>query len=216
VEINDYCQRIIQQRIKDGYLPEAPIFGDINLFISEGYAEAYKGLVDVIAAGFPCQPFSVAGKRKGKDDSRNMWLATIRTIRIIQPKFCLLENVSGLLNHEYIRTIFRDLAESGYQCRWRILSAAEVGAPHKRDRSWVVAYSTSQRQYKAEINKERQITRQGWWNTEPALDRVAHGVAHRVDRLKALGNGQVPAVVKAVWELLNGTEANAKAEENNS
>ena len=139
VEIDDYCQRLIAQRIKDGVFDEAPIFTDIRAFIDQGYAEAYQGMVDVVSAGFPCQPFSCAGQRKGAADERNMWPETIECIRIIRPRFAFLENVPGLLAHGYIYTIFRDLAEGGYDARWRVLSAAEVGAPHKRDRLWIVA-----------------------------------------------------------------------------
>lgn len=141
VEYDDYCQRVIAQRIKDGILPNAPIFGDIRTFISEGYAASYQGMVDVISGGFPCQPFSVAGKQLGADDPRNMWPATVECIRIIRPRYALLENVPGLLSSGYFGTILGDLAESGYDARWRILSAAEMGAPHRRDRLWIVAYS---------------------------------------------------------------------------
>lgn len=143
VEWDDYCQRVIAARIRDGHLPDAPIFGDIRAFISDGYAASYTGLVDVITAGFPCQPFSVAGKRAGIDDPRNMWPATIECIRVVRPRFCLLENVPGLLIGGYFGTILADLAESGYDVRWRILSAAELGAPHKRDRLWMLATHTS-------------------------------------------------------------------------
>lgn len=142
VEYNDYCQRVIRARIEDGLIPNAPIFGDIDTFIGEGYAEAYQGMVDVVTGGFPCQPFSVAGKGEGENDPRNKWPATIEVIRLVRPRFCLLENVPGLFAHEYIRTIFRELAEIGYILRWRILSAAEVGAPHKRDRVWILATNT--------------------------------------------------------------------------
>ena len=83
VEIDDYCQRIIKQRIKDGILDDAPIFGDIKAFISEGYAEEYKGVVDFISGGFPCQPFSVAGRQLGEADERNLWPETRDTISII-------------------------------------------------------------------------------------------------------------------------------------
>jgi DNA (cytosine-5)-methyltransferase 1 len=138
VEWNDYCQRVLRQRIIDGHLPEAPIYGDIRTFISEGYAGAYQGLVDVITAGFPCQPFSVAGKQLGVEDPRNMWPQTIECIRLVRPKYCLLENVSGLLAGGYLGTILGELAESGFDAGWRVLSAAEVGAPHKRDRLWIV------------------------------------------------------------------------------
>ena len=146
VEFNDYCQQVIAQRIKDGYLDEAPIFSDIRAFISEGYAQSYKGMVDIITAGFPCQPFSQAGKQLGADDPRNMWPATISCIRTIRPKFAFLENVPGLLTNGYFGTVLGDLAESGYDCRWKVLSAAELGAPHKRNRLWIMAYSNNSRQ----------------------------------------------------------------------
>ena len=240
VEYDDFCQRIIKQRIADGILKEAPIFGDIRAFISEGYADAYQGLVDVVTAGFPCQPFSLAGKRSGGDDSRNMWPQTIDVICRVRPRFALLENVPGLLAHEYSSEIFRDLAESGYSARWRILSAAECGAPHRRDRLWIFAYfyrnpvwteqksdrrgsDTAKLEYNGEnghvantkntgLERQRMSKRvqqkrtstscTSWWQTEPDVGRVADGISSRVDRIKAIGNGQVPAVVRAAWELL--------------
>jgi len=141
VEIDEYCQAVLAQRIEDGYLDPAPIFGDIKKFISEGYAEAYQGMVDVITAGFPCQPFSVAGKGKGETDERNMWPSTWDAIRIIRPRYIMLENVPGLLSHEYIWTIYDDLASAGYDMQWAIISAKDVGAPHLRKRWWCVAHA---------------------------------------------------------------------------
>ena len=207
VEFNDYCQRVIRQRIIDGILPNAPIFGDIRTFISEGYAASYQGMVDVITGGFPCQPFSNAGKQLGADDPRNMWPSTIDAIRIIRPRYCLLENVAALVTNPYFGTIQGDLAESGYCVRWRRLSAAEVGAPHQRDRLWIMAHTDHARLEERERCTEARWARttidgRDWWAVEPDLGRVATGVAHRVDRLKAIGNGQVPAVVAAAWHLL--------------
>ncbi|KKK63530.1 hypothetical protein LCGC14_2993360, partial [marine sediment metagenome] len=91
VEIDEYCQAVLAQRIDDGLLNPAPVFGDIKRFIAEGYAEAYQGMVDVITGGFPCQPFSIAGKQRGEADERNMWGATIETIRIVRPRYVFLE-----------------------------------------------------------------------------------------------------------------------------
>ena len=270
VEYNEYCQQVIAQRIEDGCLDNAPIFSDVNAFISEGYADAYKGMVGVISAGFPCQPFSVAGKKAAKDDPRNCWPQTLDIIRRVRPRYCLLENVGGLLSrkHRYFETILKDLAESGYDAWWKIISAAEVGGPHKRDRLWIVAhsnreyertgekskqsqgdssrqrigdssedvgYSNSSRKLQSEgskqdewrwasdtgedvsdtcserlegrelpIGEEEAYTTTGstcWWDTEPRVGRVADGVAHRVDRLKALGNGQVPAVAATAFKI---------------
>ena len=237
VEYNKYCQQVIAQRIEDGCLDNAPIFSDVNAFISEGYADAYKGMVGVISAGFPCQPFSVAGKKAAKDDPRNCWPQTLDIIRRVRPRYCLLENVGGLLSrkHRYFETILKDLAESGYDAWWKVISAAEVGGPHKRDRLWIVAHSNSSRKLQSEGSKqdewrwagydgeevsdtsserlegrelpsgeEEAYTTTGstcWWDTEPRVGRVADGMAHRVDRLKALGNGQVPAVAATAFKV---------------
>ena len=239
VEYNEYCQQVIAQRIEDGCLDNAPIFSDVNAFISEGYADAYKGMVGVISAGFPCQPFSVAGKKAAQDDPRNCWPQTLDIIRRVRPRYCLLENVGGLLSrkHRYFETILKDLAESGYDAWWKVISAAEVGAPHKRDRLWIVAYPDSTWQLQSEGCEQDKWRRTGytgeevsdtdatrlegweppigestthtitgstcWWDTEPRVGRVAHGMAHRVDRLKALGNGQVPAVAAAAFKVFD-------------
>ena len=139
VEFDDYPQKVIAQRINDGLLDNAPIYGDIRTFISDGYAERYQGMVDVITAGFPCQPFSVAGTKKGANDDRNMWPATCRTIEIVRPKYALLENVPGLISCGYLGNILQDLSEIGYDAKWQTLSAKETGACHKRERLWIVA-----------------------------------------------------------------------------
>ena len=249
VERDKYAVEVLKARIRDGLLNDAPIWDDVRTFDGR----PWRGCVDIVSAGFPCQPWSVAGKREGERDDRNLWPDTIRIVREVRPRWCLLENVPGLLSgfHGYFGQILRDLAESGYDARWRMLSAAEVGAPHRRDRVWVVAYSNfngggftfdekfggapienaadrdtrwgyvgglcdemadadCQRCSVKGANggsKEYSISespgdQRGWWETEPEMGRVANGVAHRVDRIRAIGNGQVPAVVRAVWELM--------------
>lgn len=249
VEIDEYCCRVLDRRQRDGALPKFPIFQtDIRRFIQEGYAELYKGHCDLVSAGFPCQPFSVAGRREGSADQRNMWPATMECLRLIRPRFAFLENVPGLLTSGYFGCIVGDLAESGYDLRWRILSAAELGAPHKRDRLWMVAHTDRHEQggrqqpqreqdwgdailtghgaQGAVADAEGQRQRPGlrareqggeWgrrpgngggegnpWLVESEVDRVADGVAHRVDRLKSLGNGQVPIVAARAWQILAG------------
>jgi len=249
VEWDKYCQEILAQRIQDGFLNEAPIFGDIDVFIKSGAARKYEGFVDVVTAGFPCQPFSVAGKKRGQDDERNKWPQTLECIRLIRPRYALLENVPGLLNSGYFGEILSSLAQIGFDARWTVLGADDVGAPHRRKRLWILAYphgkrleehghgksthafSASEdvphpdepglegRLHDREFDPEgRQVESDGcltergtgwegsrdlhWWSTEPNVGRVAHGVASRVDRLKALGNGQVPAVAATAWLLL--------------
>ena len=139
VEYDEYCQKILCQRINDGDLPKAPVFGDVRRFITDGYAKAYKGLVEVVSAGFPCQPFSVAGKQRAVQDERNMWPATAEVLRIARPRYALLENVPGLLatSHEYFGTILADLAHLGFDAEWGVLGAHHAGALHKRNRLWV-------------------------------------------------------------------------------
>jgi len=138
VENGKYPQDVIRQRIEDGLLDCAPIFGDIREFNRE-YAEGYQNMADLITGGFPCQPFSVAGKQKGEQDERNMWPEFRNTIRIIRPQYAFLENVPGLLASGYMPQIFSDLAEVGYDARWFVLGADDVGANHRRKRLWILA-----------------------------------------------------------------------------
>ena len=144
VEQDPFCQKVLRARIDNGILHNAPIFNDIVSFNCEGYAEAYKGMVDILTAGFPCPAFSVAGKQLAGNDERNVWPETIETIRIVRPRYALLENVAGLLSrrHRYFEKVLEDLSNCGYDAVWKVISAAELGAPHKRDRIWVVANST--------------------------------------------------------------------------
>lgn len=137
VEWDEYCQEVLRARIKDGAIHDAPIFGDVGTFDGT----VWKDKVDVVAGGFPCQPFSVAGKQAGENDERNRWPDTIRIVREVQPRYAFLENVPGLLNgsHGYFGTILGDLATSGYDAVWSCLPAAAVGAPHRRDRLWILA-----------------------------------------------------------------------------
>ena len=142
VEFEPYCQKVIKARIDDGILDPAPIFGDIRKFISDGYAASYTGLVDVVTGGFPCQPFSVAGKQRGADDERNMWPATRDVVQIVKPRYVLLENVPGIRG--YLPVVIRDLRQLGYDVRRPLqLGADDVGARHRRKRIWIRADSPS-------------------------------------------------------------------------
>jgi len=144
VEWDKYCQKVIRQRIRDGWLDDAPVYGDIREF-NERYASLYAGKVDWLSAGFPCQPFSVAGRQLGEADERNMWPATRDAIRILRPRYFLGENVPGLASHRYIYRVIADLAEIGYDAEWDIVGASDVGANHRRKRWWVLANSASVR-----------------------------------------------------------------------
>jgi DNA (cytosine-5)-methyltransferase 1 len=138
VEWDDFAKKVLEARIADGSLHDAPIFSDVREFDGD----AWRGKADVISAGFPCQPFSVAGRREGENDERNMWPDTARVIREVRPSYAFLENVPGLLagDHGYFGTILGELAESRYDAVWDVIPASAVGAPHRRDRLWILAY----------------------------------------------------------------------------
>jgi len=137
VEWMDFPKVVLQARMDDGSLHKGDIFGDIQAFDGA----AWKGKADVVSAGFPCQPFSTVGRRKGEKDERNMWPDTARVIHEVRPRYAFLENVPGLLSegHGYFGTILGHLAEIGYDAVWDIVPASAVGAPHRRDRLWIFA-----------------------------------------------------------------------------
>jgi site-specific DNA-cytosine methylase len=149
VEWAKYPQEIIKARIQDGYLSDAPIFSDISSF----RGEQFRGLVDIITGGFPCQPHSVAGLQRGADDERNLWPETLRVIREVAPRYVLLENVPGLLSASsdggrpaYGGTVVGELASLGYSVHWQTIGADDVGASHRRKRWWCIGVANTESQ----------------------------------------------------------------------
>ena len=135
-EWNDFGQRVLKH-----YWPNAESFGDIT----KTDFTKYHGTIDIISGGFPCQPYSQAGKRKGTEDDRHLWPEMLRAIREIQPSWVVGENVSGLINWNgglVFEEVQADLEAEGYQVQPFVLPAAGVNAPHRRERVWFVAYST--------------------------------------------------------------------------
>ena len=333
VEIEDYPRRVLLQRQADGILPRFPIWDDVTTFDGK----PWRGKVDVITGGFPCQDISVAGLGAGITGLRSgLWKHFARIIGEVNPRYVFIENSPNLRN-KGLEVVLEDLWKLGYDAKWGVVGAHHAGAPHKRNRIWIVAHSNgiglerkraelestgsfgasevahsngigltgglhdreaprtkqghstegtgsdvahavsdSQRsthgrdsgisftgRYEQSLSKRdsfrgnlgdssseldeevahaagegqpqrpdsevadsnserfeelnpstkpsdaRQYTgrdvapgRGGWWATELGLGRVAHGVAHRVDRLKAIGNGQVPSVAAIAWEVL--------------
>ena len=246
VEVEDYPRRVLLQRQADGLLPRFPIWDDIRTFDGT----PWRGKVDVISGGFPCQDISAAGSGKGiSGEKSGLWSEMSRVISEVRPKYAFIENSSNLLVRGGTRVI-EDLTEMGYDCRWGVISASDIGANHVRKRIWIVAYpqrmgretgpeergeSTNQ-ESSDQSNNSNQDERTGdfsntqrerlegqsnsgepevswtwsnsafghkqWWLFEPRLGRVAHGVAHRVERLKAIGNGQVPLCAATAWRIL--------------
>lgn len=139
VEKNKHRQKIIAQRIADGWFDRGDIYGDIKDF-NEKHASDYAGQVDVLTGGFPCQPFSVAGKRKGTSDERYLFNEIIKTIEIVRPARLFFENVPGLLNDPAIIEIYRKLEAVGYITKAPLLLGSDdCGGIHRRKRLWIYA-----------------------------------------------------------------------------
>lgn len=240
VEWEPYAASVLAARQNDGFLPPFPIWDDVQTFDGR----PWRGIVDVVSGGFPCQDISVAGKGAGIDGERSgMWKHMARVVGEVRPRYVFVEN-SPMLVTRGLERVLGDLAALGYDARWTVMGAADVGAPHQRDRLWLVAHANGMRELQPQGSqrdergwigncgyqknvadpqcRERQVGRDdagvGWvaelgsqgnagtcfWGIEPDVGRVAHGVAARVDRLKAIGNGQVPLCAAEAWRYLTG------------
>ena len=291
VERDPYARDVLVARQNDGCLAPFPIWDDVCTFDGK----PWRGRVDVVSGGFPCQDISAAGRGEGITGERSgLWMEMARIIGEVRPRFAFVEN-SPMLTTRGLGTCLGDLASLGYHARWGVVGAIHAGAPHKRERIWILAYTPddgsgwweqqpqggeSSRhvaddprsgrregragrsdsgnprereqplQAMADAMRERseagaanpprgqegepakpingggvrhaasaglphgsdqpmgqpgadaQPERSDWWATEPDVGRVAHGVAARVDRLRCLGNGQVPRVVPLAWKHL--------------
>ena len=133
-EIDTFASRVLKK-----HWPDVPNLGDIT---KVDWSEVERP--DVICGGYPCQPFSQAGKRGGENDARHLWPAMHNAIRVLRPRYALMENVRGHLSLGFGR-VLGDLAEIGYDAEWQVIPAAAVGALHKRDRVFIVAYTDSRR-----------------------------------------------------------------------
>jgi DNA (cytosine-5)-methyltransferase 1 len=239
VEWDAYAASVLVARQNDGCLPPFPVWDDVQTFDGR----PWRGRVDVVSGGFPCQDISAAGKGAGIDGERSgMWKHMARIVGEVRPRFVLVEN-SPVLTSRGLGTVLGDLAALGYYAKWGVLGACHAGAPHKRERIWIVADAAqllrngcdhhtrvglgrqsisesgdgSRSGYVADAERSglegRTIRRMesmepaagSWWSTEPDVGRVANGVAARVDRLRCLGNGQVPTVAALAWHMLRGT-----------
>jgi len=137
-EIEAFAQANLVAKIEEGRMDNAPIWSDLATFP----AQEFRGVVDGITCGYPCQPFSAAGKRKGKEDPRHLWPYIREHIQTIGPTWVFAENVEGHISLG-LSTVLSDLEEDGFQTTWGIFSAEEVGAPHRRKRVFILAHAKS-------------------------------------------------------------------------
>jgi DNA (cytosine-5)-methyltransferase 1 len=264
-DIEPWCQKLYAQRF-----PESIQLGDITKIKWEELPHGEW----IISGGFPCQDISIAGKGEGITGARSgLWFTYHEAIRILRPRFAIMENV-GMLVHRGLREVLGSLAEIGYDAEWQDIRASDMGAPHRRERIWIVAYperdgrnerwpecegqrgsvaldgasgemadtglpksqgrnEAAERGKRetcsisspcgdvADAKRERgcsgrsegenavhddpcgETIRHGsdreWWSTEPDVGRVAHGIHHRMDRLKGLGNAIVPQIAELLF-----------------
>ena len=233
-------QKVIEQVIGGIGLNELALFAGAGGGILGGHllGNPWRGIVDVVSGGFPCQDISAAGKGAGIDGERSgMWKEMARVICEVRPKLVFVEN-SPMLTHRGLDRVLADLANIGFDAEWGVLGASDIGAKHHRKRIWIVARQrevfsyTNNRLKRGQQQQESyaetgsgmantnnsngggQCRRVGGaqkchqkWNlhtifNQPEPLRMVDGVAARVDRLKAIGNGQVPQVAAIAWELL--------------
>jgi DNA (cytosine-5)-methyltransferase 1 len=155
VEKDEFCQAVLKKNF-----PEVVQHGDIKTFDGT----KYRGAIDIITGGFPCQPYSVNGKRLGTDDPRHLWPEMLRVIREIQPSWIVGENVGGLLNWSnglVFEMVCVNLEDEGYQVTPYILPAAGAGAPHRRDRCWFIAHSNGNDAWGCGYGKTGSTTTEG-------------------------------------------------------
>lgn len=162
-EIEAFAIEVLLARMEGGQLDAAPIWSDLKSFPWE----RFSGLVDVLSGGYPCQPFSAAGKRLGTDDERHLWPYIANGIRLLRPRVCFFENVEGHISLG-LSTVISDLEELGYRATWGIFSAAEVGAPHQRKRVFIMAHRNSER---------GQLS--NWWEQSAEQVSIGHGTSWR-------------------------------------
>lgn len=134
VEGEAFAAQHLRKKMEEGRLDEAPIWSNVKSF----NGEPWRGKVDIISGGFPCQPYSSAGNRMGESDPRDLWLDFVRIIGEVRPGFLFLENVSNIINLR-LREIILDLDLLGYDASWGIVAASDVGAPHQRKRWFCLA-----------------------------------------------------------------------------
>jgi DNA (cytosine-5)-methyltransferase 1 len=169
VEIDPFCQKVLAKNFTT-----VTRYGDIKEFDGT----KYRGAIDILTGGFPCQPYSLSGKRKGNEDSRHLWPEMLRVIGEIQPSFVVGENVYGLINWSeglVFKQVQTDLEGLGYTVAPVILPACGVDAPHKRDRIWFVAYTSREgvRATTGRINKSRELLQASEWKESKLVNKCA-------------------------------------------
>jgi DNA (cytosine-5)-methyltransferase 1 len=210
VELDSYCREVLMARQDDGTFPVFPIWDDVRTFDGR----PFRGVVDSIAAGFPC--VGVSPERNNtllkrpvgiEDPQSGLYWHALRIVREVEPGIVRLENHPNLTKRG-LDQILCHLAALGFNAEWDTISARSLGAPHERKRIWINATHPDRAQPQGEqLSRGAQAQEPPpWcntlWQTAPEVYRVDDGVANGPDRLRAIGNGQVPIVAALAWETL--------------
>lgn len=246
VELDPYARNVLLARQDDGCFEPFAVWDDVRTFDGRPWA----GLVDVVTGGFPCTDIAVCRQdAEGiEGEASGLWVEFARIIGEVVPRFVFVEN-SAALTARGLGSVLGDLASMGFDAEWGVIGANHAGAPHRRDRMWIVGMADAERtrlEGRGDAGQsEKREPRHGsassepletvygmpgllvreasdararlrvpadrgvgdkpvldWWEAEPDVGRMVDGVAHRVDRLKCIGNGQVPSVAALAWRTL--------------
>jgi len=211
-EMEPYCQKVLAK-----HWPEVPIYDDIRRVTADRLIR--DGIrPDVITGGFPCQDISAAGKQAGIDGERSgLWAELARLIGEVQPRYAIMENVTNLISGDsgrWFGRVLGGLAQVGYDAEWHCIPASHIGAPHQRDRVWVIAYPQCERQQRqgqyleslsAKTDKDWQASRlvdAFQAGRLPYVCREHDGLSATSHRLKALGNAVVPQIPELIGKAI--------------
>jgi DNA (cytosine-5)-methyltransferase 1 len=197
VEREPYAASVLAQRQNDGILPSFPIWNDVCTFDGR----PWRGIVDVVSGGFPCQSYTTAAR--GRNTADDFWPEMRRIVADVAPRYVFAENVQ----RRAIDRAADELEEMGYEARALALGAHDLGADHVRERYWLLAYTDNEGELLREINAEMALgegVHHRVWTTNPRGAGVANGMANRVERYRATGNGQVPIVAATAFAYLSG------------
>jgi site-specific DNA-cytosine methylase len=217
VEREGYCCEILAERMEDGCLDDAPVWSDLRTFDGG----PWRGVVDCVTGGYPCQPFSKGGFRHADADRRHLWPHVARTVRRCEPPFCLFENVPNHL-HLGFAQVHDELEEMGFRVAAGLFRTSELGGPTESERFFVLAAKAHVPGVQGLLTgAPAGVTGPwGWRGQEdlqtiaaapfqpngrfpaPLLRRVPDGPADVVDRLRAAGNAVVPALAARAWRTL--------------
>jgi len=203
------------RKILAKHWPDVPIAEDVKELANDP-----DGLIpdcDILTAGYPCQPFSLAGERRGTEDDRHIWPYILSIVKAKRPAWCVFENVYGHVSMG-LDEVLSDLEGESYAARPFIVPACAADAPHRRDRVWIIARNVGdtcsvrqQGSAKKQVQGITNISRQSFrgsqnpsrrWPVEPPVGRVANGIPRRVDRLRGLGNAIVPQIAMRIGQTI--------------